>query len=105
MSRIREEATLTPKGGITLPKRIRQALSATGKDKMVFDLHDGDVTITHADTEHHGPAIGALLERIAADIRNGRNVGALPTELAEAMLTNKENAADVDENIEGDVTI
>jgi len=105
MPNIHAEATLTSKGQITLPKSIRQALGITSRDKIAFDLRDGEVIVTRAEPEHDDPAIGAFLELLEADIRNGENVGVLPTELAEAMLGNVNKAADANEDIEGEVAL
>jgi antitoxin PrlF len=105
MPSIHEEATLTSKGQITLPKSIRQALGVTTGGKVAFELRGGEVVVTRAETEHEDPAIGAFLGLLEADIRSGRNVGVLPAELARAMLANVGHAEDRDEDIEGDVTL
>lgn len=105
MPGIHELATLTSKGQITLPKSIRQALGVTTGGKVAFELRGGEVVVTRADAEHEDPAIGAFLGLLEADIRKGRNVGALPDELAQAILANLGHAPDLDEDIEGEVAL
>ncbi|MBA4689256.1 MAG: AbrB/MazE/SpoVT family DNA-binding domain-containing protein [Pseudomonas sp.] len=105
MPGIHELATLTSKGQITLPKSIRQALGVTTGGKVVFELRGGEVVVTRAEAEHEDPAIGTFLGLLEADIRSGRNVGALPVELAQAMLANVGHASDLDEDIEGEVAL
>jgi len=105
MSSINEEATLTSKGQITLPKFVRQALGVTTGGKVAFELRDGEVVVTRAETEHEDPAISAFLGLLEADIRDGKNVRALPEDLAQAMLANIGRAKDQDETIEGEVSL
>jgi antitoxin PrlF len=105
MSSIRELATLTSKGQITLPKAIRQALGVTTGGKVAFELRGGEVVVTRGEAEHEDPAIGAFLGLLEADIRKGRNVQALPEELARAMLANVGRAENLDEEIEGEVAL
>lgn len=102
---IHESATLTSKGQITLPKTIRQALGVTTGSKVAFELRGSEVVVTRAEAEHEDPAIGAFLALLEADIRGGRNVRALPDELARAMLANVGQAQDLDEEIEGEVEL
>ncbi|WP_019025433.1 MULTISPECIES: type II toxin-antitoxin system PrlF family antitoxin [unclassified Thioalkalivibrio] len=105
MPSIHEEATLTSKGQITLPKTIRQVLGVTTQGKVAFDLRDGEVVVSRVGGDHEDPAIGAFLGLIEADIRNGRNLGPLPEELAEAMLANAGHRGAEDEEIEGEVAL
>jgi antitoxin PrlF len=104
MTGIYEFATLTSKGQITLPKSIRQALGVTTGGKVAFALREGEVVVTRAEAEHEDPAIGAFLDLLEADIREGRNVGTLPPKLARAMLAKIGHGA-TDEDIEGDVAL
>lgn len=47
LSFVKESATVTPKGQITLPKAVRQALDVDAGDKVVFELReDGQVVVT-----------------------------------------------------------
>ncbi|MGB3288598.1 MAG: type II toxin-antitoxin system PrlF family antitoxin [Burkholderiaceae bacterium] len=104
---IRELATITSKGQITLPKPIRQALGVDAGGKVAFNLNErGQITVSRAESEHEDPAIGAFLELLAADVQAGRNLSSLPEELAQSMLE-RVNGADVrlDEEIEGDVAL
>ena len=55
--------------------------------------------------EHLDEVIGAFLHLIEADIRSGRHVGSLPDALAKTLLSNLRRANDLDEEIEGDVTL
>jgi antitoxin PrlF len=105
MSEIHEVATLTSKGQITLPKAIRQALGVTRGGKVAFDLRHGEVVVTRAEEEHEDPAIGAFLGVLERDIRAGKNVHSLPEELARSMLASAGHAVNLDESIEGEVTL
>lgn len=105
MPGIREQATLTSKGQVTLPKAIRQALGATTGDKVSFELRDNEVIVTRADAEHEDAAIGAFLEVLELEIRQGKHVGSLPDDLARAMLANPGQPVDLDEDIEGEVEL
>ena len=104
MSIIHEEATLTAKGQITLPKTVRQALGVDVGAKVAFELHDdGQIVVSRADAEYEDPAIGAFLDLLAGDIRAGRHVRAIPDDLARDMLEHAQREAGPDENIDGDV--
>ncbi|MDE0241272.1 MAG: type II toxin-antitoxin system PrlF family antitoxin [bacterium] len=106
MSIIHEVATMTAKGQITLPKAIRQALGVDVGAKVAFELHeDGQVVVSRVDAEHEDPAIGAFLDLLAADIRAGRHVGAMPDDLARDMLEHAGREAGPDEDIEGEVAL
>lgn len=105
MPNVQEQATLTSKGQITLPKFVRQALGVTTGGKVAFELRGGEVVVTRAEAEHEDPAIEAFLGLLEADIRDGRNVRALPEDLAQAMLANVGHANDLDEPIEGEVAL
>ena len=106
MSIINEVATMTAKGQITLPKSIRQALGVDVGARVAFELHeDGQVVVSRADAEHEDPAIGAFLDLLAADIRAGRHVGAMPADLARDMLEHAGREAETDEDIDGDVAL
>ncbi|WP_395347045.1 type II toxin-antitoxin system PrlF family antitoxin [Variovorax sp. UC122_21] len=105
MSEIHEIATLTSKGQLTLPKSIRQALGVDIGGKVAFDLRDGEVVVTRAHAEHEDPAIGAFLALLEADIRAGRHLQSLPEDSARAMLASAGYAANLDEDIEGEVAL
>lgn len=105
MPNIRESATLTSKGQITLPKAIRQALGVATGQKVNFELRNGEVIVTRAGEEHADPAIWAFLRLLEANIRNGRNIRDLPEDLARAMLENAALPLNLDEPIEGDVSL
>jgi antitoxin PrlF len=109
MSEIREVATLTSKGQITLPRAIRQALGVSMGDKVAFALRGGEVVVTRAreSGEHADPAIEAFLGLIEKDIRAGKRVRALPNALARSMLARARTRrrVDLDEPIEGAVAL
>ena len=105
MPGIHEQATLTSKGQITLPKSIRQALGVDTGGKIAFELRGGEVIVTRADAEHEDPAIGAFLDLLEQDIRQGKHVGNLPDDLAQAMLANLADPLDLHHDIEGDVEL
>ena len=105
MGAIREVATLTSKGQVTLPKAIRQALGVDAGGKLAFDLQGNEVMITRVDAEHEDPVIGAFLNLLARDIEAGRNVRGLPEDLARAMLKHANVDVDLDEEINGDVEL
>ncbi len=106
MSNIREFATTTAKGQITLPQSIRQALGVDVGAKVAFELHeDGQVVVSRADTEHEDPAIAAFLDLLTGDIQAGRHVRAIPDDLARDMLEHSQREAGPDEDIDGDVDL
>jgi antitoxin PrlF len=93
MPGIHQKATLTSKGQITLPKAIRQSLGVTPGDKLSFELRGGEVDMTRPDAEHEDPAIVAFLDLLEKDINQGKHVGSLPDDLAQAMLAKLERPA------------
>lgn len=106
MSEIREVATLTSKGQITLPKPIRQALGVSVGGKVAFALREGEVVVTRAEEgEHADPAIEAFLGLLEQDIRAGRRVRTLPDALARSMLARARRRLDLEEPIEGEVAL
>ena len=106
MTRILEQATITSKGQITLPKSIRQALDADAGAKLAFEWDGSQVIVRRADApEHADPAIKGLLAILERDIAAGRNLGSLPTELREAMQAAAEGAPEPDDEIEGPVAL
>lgn len=102
---ILEQATLTSKGQITLPKAIRQALGVSTGAKLSFELRDSQVVVARADAHHDDPAIGAFLDVLEQDIRQGKHVGNLPDGLASVLLSKLSKPVDLDEDIEGDVAL
>lgn len=99
MPNIREVATITAKGQITLPKPIRQALGVDYGGKVAFDLRGSQVIVTRVeDSAHEDPAIGSFLQLLEADIRHGRHLTSLPDDLVQAMLETLPTAVDVRED-------
>ncbi len=105
MPSIKEFATCTSKGQITLPKAVRQLLGVEAGGKIAFEVRDGEVLVTSAASLHNDPAIGVFLDVLEADIRRGRHVGNLPGDLACAMLESLERVADSPDEFEGDVDL
>jgi len=106
MPAIRELATITSKGQITLPKPIRQALGVDYGGKVAFDLQGSQVIVTRADQSfHEDPAITSFLAMLEKDIRTGQHLCALPDELVQAMLATLIQPVDLDADIEGDVAL
>jgi antitoxin PrlF len=105
MPAIREVATLTSKGQITLPKPIRQALGVEVGGKLAFDLHGSQVVVTRVDAVHEDPAIGAFLNLLVRDIQAGRNLSGLPEDLARAMLKHAGHGVNMDDEINGNVAL
>ncbi|MFZ2868855.1 type II toxin-antitoxin system PrlF family antitoxin [Zavarzinia sp.] len=105
MNDIREIATLTSKGQITLPKVVRQVLGVDQGGKVRFEIRSGEVVVTRAETSHEDPAIGAFLDLIERDIRAGRHIGTLPDDIAKALLAEVKVPVDPEDEIEGDVAL
>ena len=106
MVRIHEIATITSKGQITLPKPIRQALGVDSGGKIVFDFNGKSITVSRADAaEHVDPAIGQFLRLIEHDLIKGKNVAALPADLAKSMKQALKGQLDFSEEIEGEVDL
>lgn len=105
MPSLHEIATLTSKGQVTVPKSVRQLLGLDTGGKIAFDVRAGEVVVSRADAVHEDPAIGAFLSLLEADIRAGRNLQTLPQELAETLLANAGHDIDLEEDIEGEVSL
>ena len=106
MPAIHEEATITSKGQITLPKAIRQALGVDYGGKVAFDLRGSQVVVSRVDeSSHDDPAIGSFLKLLEADIRSGKHLTSLPDDLAQAMLATLHHHTDLNADIEGDVAL
>lgn len=105
MPDIHEIATLTSKGQVTLPKSVRQLLGLDTGGKIAFDLRAGEVVVSRVETLHEDPAIGAFLGLLEADIRSGRNITTLPDDLARSMLANASHPVNLDEEIDGEVSL
>ena len=103
---IREVATMTAKGQLTLPKTVRQALGVDVGAKVAFERReDGQIVVSRADADHEDPAIGAFLDLLAGDIGAGRHVQAIPDDLAQDMLEHARREAGPDGDIDGDVDL
>lgn len=106
MPTIRETATVTSKGQITLPKAIRQALGVDVGGKVAFDLIDNRVTVSRATGEpHEDPAIARFLTLLEQDVMSGHHIATLPDELVRSMMTAIGKPIDPHEEIEGDVAV
>ena len=103
---LREVATVTSKGQITIPKAVRQALEIDVGAKLAFEVHEGGkIVVGHADPEHEDPAIAAFLDLFACDIQTGQHIRAIPDDLAQGMLEAVQHEARLDEEIVGDVDL
>ena len=106
MSAVHEVATITSKGQITLPKRIRQALGVDFGGKVAFDLRGTQVIVTRVDNElHQDPAIEGFLALLEKDIASGQRISALPTDLARSMVSAIKRPVDPGAEIDGDVAL
>jgi antitoxin PrlF len=106
MPGIHEVATVTSKGQITLPKRIRQVLSVDFGSKVAFDLRGSQVFISRVeDAQHEDPAIASFLALLEKDIECGRHFTTLPQDLANSMLAASKQPVDLAVEIEGDVVL
>lgn len=103
---IREVATITSKGQITLPKPIRQALGVDDGGKVAFDFTGDRVIVTRVtDEPHEDPAIGSFLAVFVKDIQSGQHITTLPDDLARTMLANLDKQVDLNEDIQGNVAL
>ena len=106
MAHIREVATITSKGQITLPKPIRQALGVDSGGQVAFDFNGKSVTVKRAQAaEHIDPAIARFLSLIERDIAQGKNLSGLPPALAKSLLRAKKRHVDLSAEIEGEVSL
>jgi antitoxin PrlF len=107
MAQILEKSSkITAKGQTTVPKAVRQALGVDYGGKIAYRIEDGRVTVLNAETGHHDPAVTAFLQLIEKDLAAGRNLGDLPAGLTAAMRrAAKEVRVDLDENLEGEVSL
>lgn len=100
-----QQATLTSKGQITLPKFVRQALGVGTGSKVTFELRGDEIVVTRAEAEHEDPAIGAFLNLLARDIEAGRHVRDLPEDLARAALEHAGHKVILGEEFDDDVEL
>ncbi len=70
-----------------------------------MNVRVGEVVVTRADKAHEDPAIGAFLSLLEADIRTGRNISALPQDLAQTILANAGHSVNLDDAIKGEVAL
>ena len=106
MPAIREIATITSKGQITLPKPIRQALGVDYGGQVAFALRGTQVVVTRVEeAAHEDPAIGSFLNLLEADIQKGQHLNTPPNKLAQAMLATLRQPVDLNADIEGDVAL
>ena len=103
---IHEVATITSKGQITLPKSIRQALGVDFGGKVAFDLMGSQVFVSPVeDAPHEDPAIMSFLTLLEKGIQSGQHITTLPEDLSRLMLAVLKQPVDLNEEIEGDVTL
>lgn len=65
------EATLTDKYQATVPSSVRKALGLQKRDRIVYEIRDGEVVLRRADTEGSDDVIQAFLAFLAADLMAG----------------------------------
>lgn len=104
---IHEEATLTSKGQLTLPKSIRQALGVDAGGRVAFDLKGSQVVVYRVEDSagHHDPAIEDFLSLLETDIRSGRNLGNLSDDLRDSMMATLRKPSDLSDEIDGEVAL
>ncbi len=106
METIREVATMTSKGQVTLPKTIRQVLGLDAGSKLTFILRDSEIVISKGETDKHkDPTIAAFLDLLARDIAQGDNVSGLSDELAASLVAALEHKHELAQDISGDVAL
>ena len=55
-----DKATVTGKGQVTLPRRIRERLKIEVGDKLLFDVEDGELRVRVV----HGRGVGDLFDAL-----------------------------------------
>ncbi len=105
MYAVHEEATVTSKGQITLPKPIRDALGVDTGGKVAFDLMGSEIVISRVSEQHEDPAILGFLSLLEKDIQSGQHINSLPYDLVGSMLNALGQPADFNEDIIGDVAL
>lgn len=55
-----DKATVTGKGQVTLPRRIRERLGIETGDKLLFDIEEGELRVTVL----HGRGVSSLFESL-----------------------------------------
>jgi len=106
MQSIRETATLTSKGQLTLPKAIRKALGVTSGSKLAFEFQGKDIVVRRLEEhEHHDPAITGFLTLLANDLQAGKHIGDLPDGLQKSIEAMLDIPVNVDEEISGKVDL
>lgn len=107
---IREEATLSSKGQVTLPKSIRQSLRLETGSKLSFELHQDHVVLKAQEESHEDPAIGAYLNLLEKDITQGQHIQNFPEGYRASLREGFSQDAfseevSLDDEIEGDVSL
>lgn len=105
---LREVATLTSKGQVTLPKVIRQSLNLVSGSQVEFELTGDSVVMTRLDPiQHTDPDIQAMLQSVQLDIVMGRKLGLFeePQSILGALLAMTARTKDVKAKIVGDVSL
>jgi antitoxin PrlF len=107
MGTLREVASVTSKGQITLPKSVRQLLGVESGDKVVFDVQGEHIVVRRADDQPHAdPAILGFLALLEKDIHGGQNIADLPEGLARSMAAAATfPPSEADDGIAGDVAL
>lgn len=106
MHYIRQVATITSKGQITLPKPVRQALGVDLGGKVAFDFNGQSMTVSRAEAhEHTDPAISRFLALLQRDLEAGKNIVPLSADLGRSLQQALKHPIDLNEEIDGDVSL
>lgn len=63
------------------------------------------MVISRVDASHEDPAIGAFLDFLEAGLRSGRNLTALPEDLAQNMLAHAGYKVNLGNEVDGEVAL
>ncbi|MCC0807204.1 AbrB family transcriptional regulator [Methylobacterium sp. W2] len=104
---VRERSKITSKGQTTIPKAVRQALGVSYGGDIAYVIDEGGRVSLFAAEEETDPVIDGFLSFLAQDMaRNPSQISAFPAGLAERMAALTAGmTVDLDEDIDGDVTL
>jgi AbrB family looped-hinge helix DNA binding protein len=85
---MRWEVTLSPKGQVTIPKEMREALNLQPGDQLIYSVVDGDVVLTPKNVNFNDlagllgkpPKGSATLDEIDAAVLRAGGANAIDTE-------------------------
>lgn len=83
MPDIVEEARVTAKGQVTIPKSIRQKLGVSVGESLRFREMGDDIVVERVDPAgHHDPVIADFLDFLERDLSNGLRVKEMTADMA-----------------------